>query len=847
MINKSESANQKVSITSLDHDAFYLKEMEQDPNIRLNLYRTVCNAALSEASTRGPSAISPLWIDVLLNGVEDCMSSTRRECVECIQKLIRAPTPGDVSLRRHQNPAYQSNLSALANHDAYENQPKKGALPVKNTDSTKRERPAKGRDTVVLCDDWRRQLANQLLHRWVRTRSGSAGWYQREGLLRVFKIYCDFNYTLYQKNLVGHLWLREVLFRVGIPSLHEDQLPVREEAASLLCIITQREGAARSYVFDRVVHKLQDLLTMQKKLSTLPKDREAQTHVIEGYLIALIKLFEQNPGSGRKENMYQLLMGYASYPASSVRQYVAETLCPPSEVLCIRLLKELSMGCWWSSSHVQNHWREGETVLMALQRHIIYYLTQGKGCNFNLERLISVAIGESTTCFLYSCIESLLDASCDSRFELSRMGQQIIPLLLQIWVRFSRTAEAIFKVVQELTTSSTHTTRRSGTPFEHPSVVQRDRNRILAEVIVPLIWWYLAVRRATAVMDDQKNRKKLEEVHVDQFFRTLQDITSKIKDPMYSSVALIIGCYFLPLLNEKNVTIIQETLLNSKTWEYILRTPPAMSYLHFGLDFVSSMKYRGRDLQHLIPVWLDALEMAQTHQQYILVTMIREALCFTDAERLHGSEKPSDSILCRPFRFAYHNTFAAPAMLDGGEEISLGYTWLKMYFPTEQEIPSGEMFFGTAAGPRAGSNDLEGEKAVVEALRHYICNGLYLSPVIEPEILREVRALMVAIVKAYPSKECSEFVLESILMRLDRVCPEWENKEKITMDLKQKASDWDTWDDDNASGGPVEGVSIEEEIQEASHSAIIIIQKMSHDTQESISKKFADRLVKLLH
>ncbi|CCW60116.1 unnamed protein product [Phytomonas sp. EM1] len=838
MTNRSESDDQKISIASLNHDAKHCEEeIERDPNVRLELYRAVCNAALSEASIRGPSAISPFWIDIILNGVEDMWSSTRRECVECIRKLFYTPALDSATVRLPYHSAHQSSLSSLADHNANVNQSKRGAFPIKPIGSEKRGHIVNGGGTTASCADWRRQLASKLLYRWTRTRNGSAGWYQREGLLRVLKIYCEFNHTFYQNNFEGQLWLHEVLFRAGIPALHEAQLPVREEAASLLCIIAEQEGAVCSYVFDRVVSKLQGLLTTQKTPSPPSKTEEAQTHVVEGHLIALIKLFERDPRSDHKESTYPLLMRYASHPASSVRQYVAEALCPPSEMLCIRLLKQLSIGSRWSSSHVQNNWQEGETILMALQRHLLYYLAQGKGYDFNLERLISAETDKSPACFFHSCLESLLDASCASRFELSRMGQQIIPLLLQLWVRFASTVEVVLTVVRELVPSSA--------PSEYSSMLQRDRCHILVELIIPLLWWYLVVRQATATMEDQENRR-VEGVHVSHFLSTLQDRTWKVRNPMFSIVMLIIGCYFLPLLEESDVAIVHEILLDSQTWENILRTPPAMPYLHFGIDFVSSMKYKGRDLQHLVPVWLTALEGAQTHHQCILATMIREALCFSDAESQEESGKVNGSVFCRPFRFAYHDTFAAPAMLDGGEEMSLGYTWLKTYFPTVQEIPSGEMFFGTAMGSYAVAEDFERQKAVVNALRRYVCNDLYLSPLIEPEILREARTLMAGMVRAYPGQECLEFVLDSLLMRLDRVCPQWESKEENTIRQKQKGRDWDIWDDDNAGCGPVEGISIEE-IRDASHIAAHIMQKMSPEAQQLIYKKFGDRLVKLMY
>jgi len=466
-----------------------------------------------------------------------------------------------------------------------------------------------------------------------------------------------------------------------------------------------------------------------------------------------------------QESLYGLLLPYASHPAASIRQYVADAWRRRSDALFAKLLVSLTPDAADSSPSWQYH----ETVLMALQHHFVAYLSEGKDVELMNRRIFALA-RTSTSSAIPLVMASLLQISQSEPFEVARMGKQVIPLLLQFRARFGATDDDLFGTL--------------GLTGGHEGAPMTSGQRTLFEtVVVPCSWWFLTVR----FMTDPTVRPRI------------APVVRRASGGQIPSVAqqLIMVSYFLEFCLDADAQC--RDLLREDVWMRLLHTSE-IQHLHLALDCVVVLKRRGYHLLHLVPIWLEVLGTVMAHQQCILLAMARVSLC-TSSDG-HG--------MTRPFRFVYDANCGAPAMMDGGEDTTLGYTWLRAHYPVE--VPMSLWTIPCSARAGRDSQTPPSASSARNSVVNAIFRTVYVSSGTEPAVLRECRALMAMLSQQDPDAWGLP-VVEAVLERLNSVFPQWETTWPVPKQGIPQAEDYDSWDVDEDEN--VAGSSNEEEVCEA--------------------------------
>lgn len=651
-------------------------------------------------------------------------------------------------------------------------------------------------------------------------------WYEKEGLLRVWVILQTHHCTSYGAagGNIGRAgaWAHWVLMNVGFASLTAPQLPVREAAVDVIRCIAETSTHIASFT----VYHTMTLLRMEHaamkegalchtttngsptlRRSSLHAKEDAKIYAIEGHLQLLVNLAKHNLiGLRTRDAVNALVLAFADAQAASIRQNVAEVLGTPSDDLYSHLLRYLVDSV---HSAEKARWQQQETLLMALQRQLLNYLSQKHPyrCStrriahlFHVEDAATVALnsqgssenGRATSSLLRqgdfaACVlKVLLECACDQGFEVARMGRQVLPLFLQWLVRYDDSVESILLAIYAMRSSLTS-----------PSAEQ-----VFAELLVPYLWWFLAIRWAIDPNVWAPVAAAIQSLE--------ENLLALCRQDSEMAVLLILVTYFAPALKQPGPFI--ELLMQPRMWSVLLQERgPASQYLHVGLDLIDLLSTVGVSTVHLVPTWLQHLRNAVTHHQCIVLGMTREAII--------------PSLSNRPrtmFPVVYCPVFAAPAMMDGGEDLLLGYTWLRMVFPTApQRMPLQPlpMYAGETSHGSLRTSVLE---AAGDAIDSEVCHKLYISSDVERDVIRGARSVMVeAAAVALPTRGAGGShgmrvcVLEALIGRLDAVCPQWvqqENSDDQPL-AAATAHSWD-WDDDGSSDG-VEGILMEEERAEA--------------------------------
>lgn len=667
-------------------------------------------------------------------------------------------------------------------------------------------------------------------------------WYERDGLIRLLSKASSF-------------WVKDatiskfITLRIALPSLKASELPIREGAAELLVHFSKANSGCRLALKRHFFGSLELLMN---------EPSEESIHAVEGNLIALSKVFDV---AATHEKTFKveystkeigILIHLASHSAASIRSYVAEALHPPSEdffVLALREILEISqLSC------LENKWTLCETMLMIMNQHLCFYL-EHSCVSFNrcVSHLKSSAIFSMNQVGV-SLLVILLSGINSSIFEVKRISTQVLPNWIQFYIRNVGSIYGIFELYHSLSEevllgSIDDSEKDPSHRLRKPARQEFDKHAL------PFFWWclvlYVTTRQRHLRPFERKvlqlNTKKHLYIPLLQFFPSTAHV-----------VFLLMSTYFPHLCSLS----IRKQIMSKESWSSFLELN-GQEYIHFGIDFVLMMRQKGINVCSLIDVWATALDGLMSHQQCILLTMITEAIrfyeddeeekCSSSCHREEEWEKKEREGERRPFSFAYDYTYKAPAMVDGGEDTALGYTWLRSKFPTHSLVPSFSYFeqsltSGSKPKLTRKKSTLSHQKFINESftvsIQKNILKELYPSSGTDSLVLKKIRNLMIVLLRMDHTGEGKwcRFILEAIFSRLSSISPNWRNElsiEKQENDVNSTADDdWDSTDEDNQCYG--EGFS-----EEKDH-ATIICQAVLKNFSQGFYEEYIENIGALL-
>lgn len=632
---------------------------------------------------------------------------------------------------------------------------------------------------------------------------GATSWYQKDGLIRLL-------------SKVSIFWIKEktilnsITFRIALPSLNASELPIREGASELLVHVSL---ASPESVPELKKHFFETLEQLKDETG------EGGIHTVEGNLIALSKVFDASLAhSNSIEIQYSAkelstLIQLASHTAASIRSYVAETFRPPSEDFFVLAWKEiLELTRCFS---LEEKWTLYETMMMIMNQHLSYYLDHPcisfNRCVAHLRFPGIVSMNQVGV----SLLVVLLRGINSSLFEVKRISTQVLPNWLQFYVRHVGSIYGVFELYHSLsnrTLFSSADASKSEESLASCKIVQQEFD----QHALPLLWWYLVLYlmiRRHPLRDFERRILQL---------NTKKHLYAPLlqRAPSTANVVFLIMSTYFPHLCSVSIL---EQMMRKECWRAILE-PYGQEYIHFGIDFVLMMRQKRINVSSLISVWASALGSLMSHQQCILLTMITEAIRFheDEDEDKHGhSHSREDELgkkeregVRRPFSFAYDYTYKAPAMVDGGEDTALGYTWLKSKYHTQSSLPS---FFSFARSLTTEAKSIEMmqkytlfrkeflDESSVACIQNNVLKVLYPSSGTDALVLQKIRNLMIVLLKMERAKKgkWSNSILDAIFSRLSALSPNWKDEhliqeqgdaENTTAD--DADDDWDASDDE---------------------------------------------------
>ncbi|KAG5464088.1 hypothetical protein LSCM1_00268 [Leishmania martiniquensis] len=842
-----------------------------DPNARLQALGEVLahvNASPIEDSTaaaegHGAGGLTPSsstdarthgarwkWADVVMRGVTDPWSRIRSLAAPVMADLLDAEV--QLVLQR-QGGSASSHLTLL------------NRTPRASSVTTAAPCGAKtGRNDELIAAEpsSSESVSVPLEYVWHRWRDASL-WYEQDGILRVLaKLYHRSGTPAGDALRADEAGLRCLLFNVVFPALRHPQLSVQESAAHVLGVLADRKSttslspAITSLLVDHVCRTIMQVPAPVRSHSPVSSLSVEGTHILEGHLLAMSKLVDAGIIHVEDADVMSLLLRLSSYPASSVRQYVAQILRPPSLHVFTYLMQWLCEhhNCVPQSAQGDGEhsgsapgggeseyddgvsWQRLETMMMALQQHLLHLHTMSAAMQ-DLFRLSPNAQDILTPATFSTSLSVVFQATHSPRFEVARLGLQLFPLLLQLGLRFCPSA-ALPHVFEAC----------SGCE----GCVQAELNRLaaygaletltkaqtyVATCVVPTMWWFLTIRRLVAevrgkmapsqaagtpcetraqVEDVVQPYATLEQVQFASHAHLRGDASSGTAPPCAAATCALLPltAYFSTVMNPKEWHRCVDELLAPSWWTGLLADPAQREQARFGPDFVHAVHRRGthnerRRVVELVPTLAAALVDAPTHQQCLLVAMIRVAVTAHLSEAAAVKEQALSSV--------YHEAYAAPALAEGGDTVPLGHVWLKDFIPTQEAIPTA-VLWGEPAKVREEPIVLdESTAAVSEAIEKRCHQELYQSPQTEPVVLRELRALIVSLSR--PSMRAPNgahlfwytAALAAVFGRLEEVCPQW--RETVDSSGCKDEGHWDDWDDDE--DGAAEGIYATEELRNA--------------------------------
>ncbi|RNF26565.1 uncharacterized protein Tco025E_01335 [Trypanosoma conorhini] len=624
-------------------------------------------------------------------------------------------------------------------------------------------------------NDFSRRVLSLLLSKWPKMQH----WYEREGFLLLLLGFFFSKVEVTSDELV----LAHVLLRVGLPSLLDPQLPVREVAVKVIVQIAELSGELAAFT--------RDYLANQVKLR-LEEAKEPRACEVEGLLSGIASLMHVCPSTFHTEwwtKMQPPLEQLSLHAAASVRQRVAAVWASRPvdsfEVLCIAMVKKSE-----SPSASDDWWRMVEVLLMALQEQLTHLLTlTDEAVTVDLE-----AQGGSIADSLYAV---LLFAEM-RQFEVARMGKQLVPLLTQFWVRFAPSLAFVEDCCGQ--------------------VAKRFRERVYFSLLfLPDLIWFLALRRYLCPTEDVETVRKAASQHLLQLLGGKRDMSLNSHDtrtglsrPGCALAVLLLFTYFPDCFTGSVGRDLMEFAVSAEAWRQALSED--MNSVSYAVDFALSVRRVGGTIVHLVPIWLHWLPNAYAHQQCLILEAIKITV---------GS--PKHWVSRKPFSFAYRSVFAAPTMQEGGDDVSRGFFWLKLHCPSLACLP--EMAFSSPETPAIAG-------AVAAALHETVYAGVYAAKGTEHCVVRAARSLMMAECEVNENAEPIAVVVAAVIARLEIVSPRWRDALPAphggggwgasdaasahaggsSNDEGRGRNDWDDTDDDDTDAG---GVAPEEEVREA--------------------------------
>ncbi|KPA80244.1 hypothetical protein ABB37_05212 [Leptomonas pyrrhocoris] len=834
------------------------------------------------------------WADALMRGVTDPWSRIRAICLSPMADLLLSEVREVLALQRLAGGDSEQTLATLPERSSRLSYSAPGPSRRHSTDRSETDKK-----TGEAVKGGGRSLGDGKLHAspptplrklnvsapldylwtyWERTTR----WYEHDGIVRLLvKVYGRSRTVPGAALRADEAGIRTLLFKVLFPAFRDPQLPVRESAAALLGVLVDRErtlpipSAITSFIVEHIIDTLAQVPIPVRSRSPLTSSDQESTRVLEGNLLAVVVLVDMNVIQVASSSVMPLLLQLASYPASSVRQYIAQILRPPSPPVFVYL-----MQCLCEQDGQQTHrsetedsddapdaadddddgehnWQRQETVMMALQQHFLSLAStratardwlHASTCSNNVLELLRRA----------TPLAVVFHAMQSPRFEVARMGSQLFPLLLQTCIRFLAPAD-LPRICEACCGAE--------------GCMQDELNRLqaqgdlaafaktqlsIATVAMPALWFYLTIRRIEAEVTG-RSRAGIEKVI--RPYATYECVTFASQahlredagngnDAPASCALLVLAAYCACVMDPAEWHRCVEEVLKPSWWVELLSNPVRREQVRLGPDFVRAVHHCGTPAQsqrivELIPTLTAALANAQTHQQCLIIAMIRGAVV--------GHAGAAAATEERAMAYVYHDVYAAPALTEGGEAAPLGHTWLKLFVPTHDAIPTA-VLWGPLEGD-GGNRDtrivIRRDSDVFRALDEVCFKELFQSTKTELSVLRELHSLMISLTRLdvharYDGngKESDDqhgvgsdvdwcvLALESVFGRLDKVCPRWRERASDDAAAKKAPAEeevvvaesdeicWDDWDDDeDDDDGCAQGIYEAEAIK----SAVLIV------------------------
>lgn len=576
----------------------------------------------------------------------------------------------------------------------------------------------------------------------------SATWYEKEGVLNFLSR--TFSWWAGETELSHSICKNLAYSALSVP-----ELPVREAGATLLTSFTQSDQKAfisiKKMVFDHLA------LTQTSSAAN-------DIHSLEGHLIALEKMLSQNSEKRLTEEELSLLFKLGSHPAASIRLYVSEVLRPPSELFFAAIVQEI---CKFENVEgLDSAWAYYETIMIIFNRHLLFHIEHHEGVFPRLicENRSSDSTGHNSFLLI---VQSLIRGISAGVFEMKRIASQTLPNFIQFYVRQVESISDFCQVNQSIQNLSAKDSKDG----------VRD---LFNQHGLPCMWWYMALWMAHRSIP-------LNELEKDA-------LTSNISPPLYDeslketpahiyAALLIMSTYF----GKCQIAPTIKATLKKKMWKILLRSD-ARSFIFVGIDFVLMLHQRRLSARSLIPVWVRALPKLLSHEQCIVISMIIYTLYPNTEKHL--------------FSFIYDFSFKAPTLIDGGEDLTLGYSWLRFRYPNRESLPFVDSFpFWKRKRPQPS----EGHTTLSTPPLHKLFRNLYTSVGTDPTVLRKIQLLMILLLKDDEARDVwIDCILEAIFHRLNTVTPKWRSATKA--DSTSEESDWDVeeYDDICTASGIVE-------------------------------------------
>ncbi|KAG8347891.1 hypothetical protein TRVL_01271 [Trypanosoma vivax] len=607
-----------------------------------------------------------------------------------------------------------------------------------------------------------RLIVGLLLDRWPRARD----WYEREGLLLLVSgLFTTTLDVAYEENMLAQLLLRIVL-----PSLPSPQKPVSDAAADVAFKVGNRSKSLSSFTTDYIMKALE--------VASFGSTDAVDPIVVSGYLNCLTKLLPLHDGLRQLHHcaaLYPLLKRLAVHPAASVRQYVAGAWALPSVETYV-MVCETTINRADTPSDNDDWWRMVETLLMALQEQLTHYLCfpeqASKLC------LVPRSLFIDTLHAVLLLVET-------ARFEVSRMAKQVVPLLTQFVVRFTTPPISLKECFRGRTKPLNGCTS-------------------FMTLCLPDFIWFLALRRHVAQKEEAEAVRRVVAEHIVPLLAGGHSADNVANEMVTGrGLAAVLLCTYFP---DCCCTPLGKELMNVatdvNTWRASLSG--FVSVVKYAADFALTLRQNGKPVQQLLPLWLEWLPGALTHEQCLILEAVKVVIATSTqlSKRKH-------------FSFAYYSSFDAPTMKDSGDDVPLGFHWLKQHFPTVDSLPGAVV----PVTPR----ESEDMASIVDHLHDVVYRNVYASRGTEPSALSAIRSLMCLECEVIPQCEIFATITSAIISRLDSAVPNWHDalqspggKVSGTGTAYQGGLGCacDDWDDSDSETN-VEGIGTSEEIKDA--------------------------------